>query len=306
MSTRFISIDRDTPLLLPPNLRDWVPADHLVHFIIDAVEALDVRQVKVNTRGTGSEQYPPSMLLGLLIYSYATGLFSSRRIEQSTYESVPVRLLTADTHPDHDTLCSFRRENQGLLSESFVKVLQLAEQLKLLKVGQLTVAVDGTKVLANASKHSAVSYERARELSAQLELEVQQLLAKAEQADATPLQDGLRIPDEITRRQERQAALARARAQMEARAQARYAAQLAQYEEKMAERAAKKDRGERVGPHTPQPPTPTPAASDQYNFTDTGPQVYAAVERAAITAAWPTWKCRPNRRLRHRGRASRT
>ena len=153
--------------------------------------------------------------------------FSSRRIEQSTYESVPVRLLTADTHPDHDTLCSFRRENQGLLSESFVKVLQLAEQLKLLKVGQLTVAVDGTQVLANASKHSAVSYERARELSAQLELEVQQLLAKAEQADATPLQDGLRIPDEITRRQERQAALARARAQMEARAQARYAAQLA-------------------------------------------------------------------------------
>jgi len=142
MSTRFISIDRDTPLLLPPNLRDWVPADHLVHFIIDAVEALDVRQVKVNTRGTGSEQYPPSMLLGLLIYSYATGLFSSRRIGQSTYESVPARLLTADTHPDHDTLCSFRRENQGLLSESFVKVLQLAEQLKLLKVGQLTVAVD--------------------------------------------------------------------------------------------------------------------------------------------------------------------
>ena len=143
-------------------------------------------------------------------------------------------------------------------------------------MGQLTVAVDGTKVLANASKHSAVSYERAGELNAQLELEVQQLLAKAEQADATPLQDGLRIPDEITRRQERQAALARARAQMEARAQARYAAQLAQYEEKMTERAAKKDRGERVGPHTPQPPTPTPAASDQYNFTDAESRIMKA------------------------------
>jgi transposase len=142
-------------------LRDWVPADHLVHFILDAVDALDLRQVKVNPRGTGSEQYPPPLLLARLIYSYATGTFSSRRIEQSTHDSVPVRLLTADTHPDHDTLCTFRRENQALLTESFVKVLQLAQQLKLLQVSQLTVAADGTKVLAHASKHSAVSYQRA-------------------------------------------------------------------------------------------------------------------------------------------------
>jgi transposase len=268
MATRFVSIDRDTPLLLPPNLRDWVPADHLVHFILDAVEALDLRQVKVNTRGTGSEQYPPPMLLGLLIYSYATGTFGSRRVEQSTYDSVPVRLLTADTHPDHDTLCTFRRQNQPLLTESFVKVLQLAQQLKVLKVGQLTVAADGTKVLANASKHSAVSYERAGEMIAQLELEVQQLLAKAEQADATPLQDGLTIPEEITRRQERKAALAKARAEIEARAQARYTAQLAEHEQKLAERVAKKERGDKVGGQPPQPPTPTPEPGDQYNFTD--------------------------------------
>ena len=254
MATRFVLIDRDTPLLLPPNLRDWVPADHLVHFVLDAVDALDLRQVRINLRGTGSEQYPPPMLLGLLIYSYATGTFSSRRIEQSTYDSVPVRLLTADTHPDHDTLCTFRRENQALLTESFVKVLQLAQQLKVLKFGQLTVAADGTKVLAHASKHNAVSYERAGKLSAQLELEVQQLLAKAELADATPLQDGLRIPEEITRRQERKAALAQARAQIEARAQARYTIQLAEYKEKMAERTAKKERGEKVGGHTPPAP----------------------------------------------------
>lgn len=268
MATRFVSIDRDTPLLLPPNLRDWVPADHLVHFILDAVDALDLRQVKVNTRGTGSEQYPPHMLLGLLLYSYATGTFGSRRIEQSTYDSVPVRLLTADTHPDHDTLCTFRRENQGLLTESFVKVLQLAQHLKVLKFGQLTVAADGTKVLASASKHSAVSYERAGEMIVQLELEVQQLLAKAEQADATPLQEGLTIPEEITRRQERKAALAQARAEIEARAQARYAAQLAAQETQLAERAARKERGEKVGEKPPQPPTPTPAPGDQYNFTD--------------------------------------
>src|ERR1022692_4517423 len=268
MATRFVLIDRDTPLLLPPNLRDWVPADHLVHFILDAVEALDLRQVKVNTRGTGSEQYPPPMMLGLLIYSYATGLFGSRRIEQSTYDSVPVRLLTADTHPDHDTLCTFRRENQALLTESFIKVLRLAQQLKVLKFGQLTVAADGTKVLASASKHSAVSYERAGEMIAQLELEVQQLLAKAEEADATPLQDGLTIPDEITRRQERKAALAQARAEIKARAHARYTAQLAEHEQKLAERAAKKERGQKVGGQPPQSPTPTPEPGDQYNFTD--------------------------------------
>lgn len=261
MATRFVPIDRDTPLLLPPNLRDWVPADHLVHFVLDAVEALDLRQVKVNTRGTGSEQYPPHMLLGLLIYSYATGTFGSRRIEQSTYDSVPVRLLTADTHPDHDTLCTFRRENRAMLSESFVKVLQLAQQLKVLKFGQLTVAADGTKVLANASKHSAVSYQRAGEMIQQLELEVNQLLAKAEQADATPLQEGLSIPEEITRRQERKAALAQARAEIEARAQARLAAQLA-------EPSAKKQDDENSGGQPPQAPTAKPQPGDQYNFTD--------------------------------------
>ena len=245
-----------------------MPADHLVHFILDAVDALDLRQVKVNTRGTGSAQYPPPMLLGLLIYSYATGTFGSRRIEQSTHDSVPVRLLTADTHPDHDTICTFRRENQALLTESFVQVLQLAQQLKVLKFGQLTVAADGTKVLASASKHSAVSYERAGEKIAQLELEVQQLLAKAEQADATPLQDGLTIPAEITRRQERKAALEQARAEIEARAQARYAVQLAGHEAKLAERSAKQERGEKVGGKPPQAPTPTPEPGDQYNFTD--------------------------------------
>jgi len=276
MAIRFVPIDRDTPLLLPPNLRDWVPADHLVHFILDAVDALDLRQVRVNTRGTGSEQYPPHLLLGLLIYSYATGIFGSRRIEQSTYDSVPVRLLTADTHPDHDTLCTFRRENKDLLTESFVKVLQLAQQLKVLKVGQLTVAADGTKVLANASKHSAVSYQRAGEMIEQLQLEVQQLLTKAEQADATPLQDGLTIPDEITRRQERKAALAQARAEIEARAQARYAARLAEHEAKLARRAAKMERGDKVGGKPPEAPTPTPEPGEQYNFTDAESRIMKA------------------------------
>ncbi len=268
MAARFITIDYDTPLILPPNLRDWVPTDHLAHFILDAVEEMDLRRIKVNERGTGSEQYPPRMLLVLLLYCYATGLFSSRRIEQATYDSVPVRMICGDTHPDHDTICTFRRENKALLQETFVRVLELAQALKFLQVGQITVAVDGTKVMANASKHSAVSYEHAGKTIEQLDLEVKELMAKAEQAASTPLQDGLSIPEEITRRQERKAALQKARAEIEARAQARYALDLAEHEKKLAERAAKKERGERVGGKPPQAPSPEPDAGDQYNFTD--------------------------------------
>jgi len=268
MAARFVNIDYDTPLILPPNLRDWVPAGHLAHFILDAVEEMDLRQIKVNDRGTGSEQYPPRMLLALLLYCYATGVFSSRRIEQATSDSVPVRMICGDTHPDHDTICTFRRENKALLQEAFVRVLELAQALKFLQVGQITVAIDGTKVLAHASKHSAVSYEHAGKTIEQLDLEVKALMAKAEQADSTPLQDGLSIPEEITRRQERKAALQKARAEIEARAQARYALDLAEHEKKLAERAAKKERGERVGGKPPPAPTPEPGPGDQYNFTD--------------------------------------
>jgi transposase len=268
MGPRFVNIDRDTPLLLPPNLQDWVPADHLAHFVVDAVEAMDLRKVKVNTRGTGDAEYPPSMMVSLLIYGYATGVFGSRRIEQATYDNVAIRFITGDTHPDHDTICTFRRENKGLLSELFVKVLEMARELKVLKVGQITVSVDGTKVLANASKHSAVSYERAGEMIQQLELEVEQLMKKAEQADATPLEDGLTIPQEILRRQERKAALAKARAEIEARAQARYAAELAEHQNTMAERQARQEAGEKLSGRPPSPPSPEPDPKGQYNFTD--------------------------------------
>ena len=258
MATRFVTVDRDTPLLLPPDLRDWVPADHLAHFVIDAVEAIELREVRVNTRGTGDKQYPPTMLLSLLVYSYATGTFGSRRIEQTTYDNVAVRLITGDTHPDHDTICTFRRENKALVTESFVKILQLAQELKLAKFGQVTVSIDGTKIAANASKHAAVSYARAGEQIAQLELEVAQLLAKAEQADATPLQDGLTIPEEIARRQERKAAIAKARTEIEARAHARYAADLAEHEKKMAARRAQETAGKKPRGRAPVAPTPEP------------------------------------------------
>jgi transposase len=268
MSSRFVNIDRQTPMLLPADVQEWVQRDHLARFIVDAVEALDLHGFKVNERGTGDAQYPPRMLLSLLAYSYATGTFSSRQIERASYENLPVRFLCANTHPDHDTICTFRRENHALFEESFVKVLQLARELKILKVGQVTIAHDGTKIQANASKHSAVSYERAGEMVEELEREVKQLIAKAEEADSKPLQEGLSIPEEITRREERKAQLQKARAVIEERARQRAQAQQPEYEEKVAQRQAKRQAGEKVPGKEPQPPSPTPEPKDQYNFTD--------------------------------------
>jgi len=227
-----------------------------------------LRQVKVNERGSGSPQYPPRMLLALLLYCYCTGVFSSRRIEQASLDSVPVRMICAGTKPDHDTLCTFRRENKALIQETFVRVLELAQALKLLAVGQVGLAIDGSKVLANASKHSAVSYEHAGKTIQQLELEVKELLAKAEEADSTPLEEGLSIPEEIQRRQERKAKLAAARAEIEARAQARAAADMAEYKTKLEQRAKATERGEKPRGPEPKAPSPEPKPSDQYNFTD--------------------------------------
>ncbi len=166
MAARFVNVDHDTPLLLPPDIREWVPEGHLVHFLMDAVGELNLSGARVNERGTGDEQYPPGMMLGLLISSYASGVFSSRQIENSTYDSVPVRLLCADTHPDHDTICAFRRQRQALLSSGFSQVLEMAAGCGVLKVGGITVAIDGTQVLANASKQAAVSYPAGRRADA--------------------------------------------------------------------------------------------------------------------------------------------
>ena len=155
---KFVTIDRDTPMLLPPDMRDWIPSNHLVHFVIDAIEAVDTSCAQVNHRGTGNEQYPPTMLLALLVYSYCVGMFSSRQIERASHTDVAVRLLCANTHPDHDTICAFRRKNGTLLHSAFAQILEMAGRCGVLKVGQVTVAIYGTKILANASKHAAVSY----------------------------------------------------------------------------------------------------------------------------------------------------
>ena len=154
MAARFINLDRQTPMFLPCDLREWVPADHIVHFILDAVEQIPTGHFQVNDRGTGSEQYPPTMMLALLIYCYATGRFGSRTIEAATHSDVAVRYLCANLHPDHSSICEFRVVNKAAFRAAFVSVLQLAQQLRLPRVG--AVSVDGTKIQANASKHAAV------------------------------------------------------------------------------------------------------------------------------------------------------
>lgn len=240
----------------------------MVHFVMDAVEQLDLGRARINERGTGDEQYPPGMMLGLLIYSYATGVFSSRQIERMTHENVAVRLLCADTHPDHDTICEFRRRNGALVGSSFAQVLEMEARCGVLKVGGITVAIDGTKILANASKHAAVSYERAGEQMRELELEIEELMRKAEQADCAPLEEGLSIPAEVQRRVERKAMLAKARSEMEARAYARAQAGQAEYERKELQREEQRRGGNKPKGRNPQPPTQTPGPKDQYNFTD--------------------------------------
>lgn len=250
MSTRFVTVDRETPMLLPVDLRDWLPADHIVHFILEAVETLSLQGFQVNTRGTGSPQYPPGMMLPLLIYCYATGRFSSREIEIATYSDVAVRYICGgDQHPDHDTICSFRRQNRALFEECFVKVLAFAGQMQVLKkVGG--ISVDGSKIAANASKHAAVSYDHATRMIAQLEKEVQALTAKAEAADNKPLEDGLSVPEEIARRQARKAKLEEAKQVIEAR-----------FAEKQREVQAQKPTKRTRKSHAPR-------GKDQFNFTD--------------------------------------
>jgi transposase len=269
MAARFVNIDHDTPLLFPPDLRDWVPADHMVHFIMDAVAALDLSAARINDRGTGSAQYPPSMMLALLIYSYSTGVFSSRKIQTATYENVATRYLCADTHPDHDSICKFRRDNKELLSSTFHQVLELAASARVLKVGDLTVAIDGTKLLANASKHSAMSHDRIVEQMQLATDQIAQLLAKAEDADSTPLQDGLTIPAEIQRREDRLAKLKEAKATLEQRAKIRFEEESAAHAAKLAARREKEQStGKKPSGKPPAPPVQGPGAKDQYNFTD--------------------------------------
>ena len=265
--TNFRTIDRETGYLLPPSIDEWLPEKHLARFIVEVIDGLDLRAMSGDYRGSGSASYHPRMLLGLLVYGYATGIFSSRKLERATYDSVAFRFIAANDHPDHDTLATFRRRFLKQIEGLFVQVLLLAREMGVLTMG--TIGLDGTKIHANASRHSALSYEHAGKIEAQLKAEVADLMAKAEAADAADLPDGMSIPDELALRQERLRKIAQARATIEARAKERHARELAEHEAKMAARAGKTAAtGKKPGGRAPQPPTEGPLPGDQVNLTD--------------------------------------
>jgi len=265
--SNFRTIDRETGYLLPPSLDEWLPERHLARFVVEVVDGLDLRGMSGAYRGSGSASYHPRMLLGLLVYGYATGVFSSRKLERATYDSVAFRFIAANDHPDHDTLATFRRRFLKQIEGLFVQVLLLAREMGVLKMG--TIGLDGTKIHANASRHSALSYEHAGKIEAQLKAEVADLMAKAEAADVADLPDGMSIPDELALREERLRKIARARATIEARAKERHEREMADHKAKMAARAARRAAtGKKPSGKAPQPPTEGPRPSDQVNLTD--------------------------------------
>ncbi len=250
---KFVPCERDQPYLLPQDMREWIPKEDLAHFVLESVELVEMDQFRVNQRGTGSARYEPRMMLALLIYCHAHGIFSSRRIERATWRDLGVRYVAANVQPDHATIAKFRRENFTAVGECFLQVLLLAKELKILKLG--TVSVDGTKLRASASKYRSVTYQRAGELVEQLELEIKELPGKAEAADRQEEVDPEVLPQEIQRREELQKRLQAA--------QEKAKQEQAEYERKVAARQERNGAG-----RAPQPPSEEPAGKDQSNLTD--------------------------------------
>ncbi|MBE0617240.1 MAG: IS1182 family transposase [Proteobacteria bacterium] len=267
MSNAFVPVNRDMPYLLPPSIQDWLPDNHLARFVVDIVQQLDLRALTRVYAGRGSKAYHPGMLLSLLFYGYATGVFSSRKLERATYDSVAFRYICANTHPDHDRIATFRKRFLPELKGLFVQILQLAHEMKMLSLG--TISLDGTKMKAHASKHSALSWAHARKLERQLRSEVEALLQRAQQADRDEEADGLDIPAELARREARLEAIAKAKAEIERRAAERYAREKQIYDQKLAARAEKQHKtGKKPRGRNPKPPAEGPKNQDQVNLTD--------------------------------------
>lgn len=265
--SRFRPINREIDYLLPPSVQDWLPESHLARYVVEVVEGLDLSKLESVYAGRGSAAYHPAMLLSLLIYGYATGAYSSRKIERASYDSLAFRFIACDQHPDHDTLASFRRRHGEQFAATFVQVLQIARENQVSRFG--TVSLDGTKIHANASRHSALSYAHAEKIEAQLKAEVQEILKLAEAADQSDLPDGVSLPDEIKRREDRLAAIAEAKTKIEARAKERLEREQAEYQAKLDKREAKeKANGKKPGGKPPKPPQVGPRPDDQINLTD--------------------------------------
>ncbi len=267
MSRKFKSADYDATLDVTVRLGDCLPPDHLARFVVDTIAQLDLAAIYARYAARGGQPYAPEILLGLLFYGYATGVFSTRKIERATSETVPFRFIASNLHPDHDTLATFRKTFLPELKDLFVQVLLLAQLAGVLKLGN--ISLDGTKIHADASKSKAVSYKHLLALEAHLRAEVEELFALSERADQADLPDGLVLSDEIAIRQARLARLAEAKAVLEARAKERTALEQAEYDAKVQERAEKaRQTGRPPRGRAPKPPTPGPRDKDQYNFTD--------------------------------------
>lgn len=267
MIQKFIPTNRDQQYLFPPSIQDWLPEKHLARFVVDIVSQLNLQPLAETYAGKGFKAYHPEVIISLLFYGYATSVFSSRKIEKATYDSVAFRFISANTHPDHDTIATFRKRFLEQLKPLFVQILLVASEMGLLKLGK--VSLDGTKIKANASKHHALSWDHACKLEQQLLAEVDELIRLAEQTDSEEVPDEMDIPEELCRRQDRLAAIAQAKAIIEERAAQRYALEQKEYEEKDAARLAKAEAaGKKPRGRDPKPPTSGPHKKDQVNLTD--------------------------------------
>jgi transposase len=279
MSKQFRNCDLNQAYLLPPSLQDWLPEGHLARFVADLVETLDLSALYAQYEegdGRGLAAYDPRMMVRLLIYGYCRGVASSRRMERATQEDVAFRYLAADQHPDHDTIADFRKQHLANLGRLFVQVLKLCQQAGLVKLGH--VALDGTKVKANASKHKAMSYERMGETEQKLQTEVEALLAEAARVDAE--EDGKygkgkrgeELPAELARRESRLKKIQEAKAALEAEAKEAAQRKQAEVEARLQEREKQEEeRGRKFGGRPPQAPDPEQAKPEpraQRNFTD--------------------------------------
>lgn len=264
MARQFIKADYEDVLESRIRLGDVLPEDHLARFVVKVIGELDLQFIYGRYKEQGGEAYAPEMLLGLLVYGYATGVFSSRKLERSTYEAIPFIYIAGGKHPDHDTINNFRSQFLEELKELFVQILLVAQAMQLLKLGN--ISLDGTKVHADASKSKAVSYQRLLKLEAQLNQEVAALFALAEQTNQWPEVD---IEHELRIRQKHLTGLSEAKKVLEMRAEARHAQEMAEYEATLTARAEKaKETGKKARGTPPQAPTPGPRDKDQYNFTD--------------------------------------
>jgi len=265
--SNFRSIQRDMDFLFPPSMNDWLPEQHLARFIVEIIEQLDLREMERAYGRSGSAAFHPALLLSILIYGYATGVFSSRKLEHATYDSVAFRFVAANEHPDHDTLNTFRKRFLKEIEVLMVQVLMIARTMGMLKLGN--IALDGSKIKANASKHSALSYGHIKQLEAQLQGEVAKLMELAEAADSQKIPDGMNLPEEITRRKDRLKAIAEAKVKIEARAKERFEQEQADYQAKVDRREAKSnDSGKPPRGRAPVAPVEGAQDKDQLNLTD--------------------------------------